>query len=77
MQLNPAVDYSSLARFATPTSLVGEGFREVPTNTLVEKGDEFKDSASGRFLPFSLEAIGRPVPAGMLVRRVNRARSTY
>ncbi len=62
----------SLSCFApAAASLVGSGFREVPASTLVEKGDEYRGD-SGYFVPFSLDFVGRPVPAGMLVRRVLR-----
>lgn len=47
---------------------VGEHFQAIGQDLLVDKGDEYCDSA-GCFVPFPLEAIGRPVPSGLLARR--------
>jgi hypothetical protein len=47
---------------------VGERYCVIGPHLLVEKGDEYLDQ-NGRFVTFSLEAVGRPVPPGLLARR--------
>ena len=47
---------------------VGEFYCVIGHGLLVERGDEYRN-ADGRFVPFVLEAVGRPVPAGLLARR--------
>lgn len=76
MQLHPSIDTSSIEHAVSQRSRVGDGFRLVAETSLVEKGDEYLDG-SGRFLAFGLEAVGRPVPAGMLVRRIETRRNHY
>jgi len=48
---------------------VGEGYYAVGPDLLIEKGDEYLHP-SGRFIPFPLEAVGRPVSRGLLARRM-------
>ena len=47
---------------------VGAGYHAVGSDLLIEKGDEYLHPC-GRFIPFPLEAIGRPVARGLLARR--------
>ena len=66
---------SVIALDTTPRShstscIVGEGFVAVRPGTLIEKGDEYLDTRSGRFVAFCLDCIGRPVPTDVVVRRI-------
>lgn len=47
---------------------VGEDYHAIGPDLLIEKGDEYLHPC-GRFIPFPLEAIGRPVAVGLLARR--------
>lgn len=47
---------------------IGEGYHAIGSDLLIEKGDEYLHPC-GRFIPFPLEAIGRPVARGLRVRR--------
>ena len=47
---------------------VGAGYYAIAAHLLIEKGDEYLH-ASGRFIPFPLEAVGRPLATGLLARR--------
>jgi hypothetical protein len=47
---------------------VGLGYCVIGPDLLIEKGDEDLHP-SGSFIPFPLEAIGRPVASGILARR--------
>ncbi len=49
---------------------VGEYYSVIGHGLLVERGDEYL-GRQGRFVPFALEAVGRPVPRGLLARRPN------
>ena len=51
-----------------PSIDVGEYFQVIRPELLVEKGDEYCDD-QGCFVPFPLEAVGRPVPVGLVARR--------
>jgi hypothetical protein len=47
---------------------VGEDYHAISPDLLIEKGDEYLHPC-GRFIPFPLEAIGRPLSRGLLARR--------
>jgi hypothetical protein len=47
---------------------VGAHYHAIHPDLLIEKGDEYLHPC-GRFIPFPLEAIGRPVARGMVARR--------
>ncbi len=47
---------------------VGVDYYAVSPDLLIEKGDEYLHP-SGRFTPFPLEAVGRPLSRGLLARR--------
>lgn len=47
---------------------VGEHFCVIGPDLLVQRGDEYLED-SGHFVPFTLEALGRRVPRGLLARR--------
>ncbi len=50
---------------------VGVNYHAIDPQLLIEKGDEYLHP-SGRFVPFPLEAIGRPVGRGVLARRPSK-----
>jgi hypothetical protein len=49
---------------------VGVNYHAIAPELLIEKGDEYLHP-NGRFVPFPLEAIGRPVGRGVLARRLS------
>jgi hypothetical protein len=54
---------------------VGFDYYAVGPDLLIEKGDEYLHPSQG-FMPFPLEAVGRPLSRGLLARRpVDRRRS--
>lgn len=69
-----------LALSPTPASRqmpqVGAGFRVVDAGALVEKGDQY-EAQPGVFESFPLEAVGRPVEAGILVRRIQAVTALF
>lgn len=65
----PVMALDTTARLYGARCVIGEGFRAVSPGVLIEKGDEYWD-ASGRFVAYSLECIGQPIPADAVVRRL-------